>query len=249
MNLAAAVRSGLDMLSQGADALDIGGESTRPGSQGVPVVEQLARVCPLLSALRAEPDAPLSVDTMSPAVAEAALEAGADVINDVGGFRAAGWQEVLASTEAPVVVVHMQGEPRTMQEAPAYPDGVVSAVDGFFESRLAVLDGWGVARGRVLLDPGIGFGKRLEDNLELLRELGAFRALGCPLYVGVSRKRFIGAVLGREVHERDVGTVAANAAAIQAGAHVLRVHNVSFTRDLVRMLSTIEQGLVPESAD
>lgn len=249
MDLAAAVRSGLAMLAAGADSLDVGGESTRPGSLGVPTTEQIARVCPLLSALRSETDAPLSVDTMSPDVAGAALDAGADVLNDVGGFRAPGWRELLVGTSAPLILVHMRGAPRTMQEAPTYAHGVVPEVRSFFEQRLAVLEDWGVARERVLLDPGIGFGKRLGDNLELIRDLGEFRDFGRPLYVGLSRKLFIGTILGREVEDRDVGTVAANAAAVQAGARVLRVHNVPFTRDLVRMLSAIEQGSVPENAD
>ena len=242
LELSDAVESGLQMLKLGAAGLDVGGESTRPGSDPVSPEEQIRRVCPLLRALRARTEAPISVDTMDPSVAAEAIAAGADIINDVNGFRADGWENVFRRHPVPLILVHMQGSPRTMQDAPDYPDGVVAAVEGFFRERLAALAALGVDQERVLLDPGIGFGKRLEDNLDLLRNLGHFRQLGRPLYVGLSRKRFLGAILDKNVGDRDVGTVAANAVAIAAGASVLRVHNVDYTMDLVRTVAAIRDG-------
>jgi dihydropteroate synthase len=246
MGLEVAVRQGLELLAAGADCLDVGGESTRPGSQPVSSDEQIERVCPVIRALRQETDAPISVDTMSPEVARAALEAGADVVNDVNGFREDGWAGVLRDRPVPLILMHMQGKPPTMQDNPHYPRGVTREVKEFFDARLEALSGQGVARGRILLDPGIGFGKRLQDNLELLRDLGEFRSFGCPLYVGASRKGFIGTICERELSARDVGTVATNAAAVFAGANVLRVHNVPYARDLVRMLTAIRRGRKPE---
>jgi dihydropteroate synthase len=239
-----AVEAGLRMLREGAAGLDVGGESTRPGAPPVPVEEEMRRVLPVIRGLRGHTEAPISVDTRSPEVARSALEAGADIVNDVNGFREPGWQALLRGRPVPLIVVHMQGEPRTMQEAPRYPEGVVKDVERFFDERIDTLESWGVDRSRLLLDPGIGFGKRLGDNLDLLRDLSRFLRFERPLYVGVSRKGFIAKVLGRELSlaERDAGTTAVNAAAMLGGANVLRVHNVPCARDMVRLVSAVREG-------
>ena len=242
-----ALEAGLAMLRDGADVLDVGGESTRPGSLPVSVAVQIEMICPVLEKLRQSTDAPISVDTRLPEVAAAALSAGADIVNDVSGLREPGWGPVLRNRPVPVIVMHMQGTPETMQKEPSYPKGVVGTVRDFFVERLQALEHLGVSRDRVLLDPGIGFGKTGEDNLKLLRDLGRFTDLGRPIFVGLSRKRFIGRVAEREIVDRDVATVAANAAAVFAGAHVLRVHNVPYTRDLVSVLVAVEQGRPPAS--
>jgi len=237
-----AARAGLRLLEEGADALDIGGESTRPGSQSVPVAEQVRRVVPVIDALRSQTDVPLSVDTASPEVAAAAIEAGVDIVNDVNGFRAPGWPEVLRGQPVSVIAMHMQGTPRDMQQNPTYPEGVSRAVRSFFAERVAALERWGVDSDRVILDPGVGFGKVLQHNLDLIRNIENLRVCERPLLVGLSRKRFIGTVLDRDVDARDVGTVAANAAALFAGANILRVHNVPYTRDLALMIAAIRSA-------
>ena len=205
----------------------------------MPPEGQLRRVLPVLRTLRDQTDVPLSIDTTSPRVAAACLEEGVDIVNDIGGFRESGWEEVLSEWRVPVILTHMLGTPRTMQENPEYPDGATASVAEFFRERMAVLKRWGVEPDRVVLDPGIGFGKLLQHNLELIRNIEELRVSDRPVLVGLSRKRFIGQVLDREVEMRDVGTVAANAAAVFAGANILRVHNVTYTRDLVRMLRAI----------
>lgn len=241
-----AVRVGLWMLAEGADCLDIGGESTRPGSLPVPPEEQLRRVLPVIRGLRAQSDAPLSVDTQSPEVAVKALESGVDIINDVSACRDPGWQRVLEEWEIPIILMHMRGVPRDMQVSPEYPEGVVRAVTTFFEERLDNLQRWGVRPERTILDPGIGFGKRVQHNLELIRSIDAFQSLGRPIFIGASRKGFIQKILGEENSgavdlgkDKDIGTLMVNAVAICQGAHFLRVHNVPYTRALVRMFEVV----------
>ncbi len=237
-----AVAAGLQLVQEGADAIDIGGESTRPGSLPVSPEEQLGRVLPVLRELRGRTDVPLSIDTTSPAVAAACLEAGADIVNDIAGFREKGWQEVLSAWRVPVILTHMLGTPRTMQDNPTYPDGATASVRDYFRERVAVLQSWGVEPDRLILDPGIGFGKLLQHNLELIRNIEELRVWDRPVLLGLSRKGFIGQVLDRKLEMRDVGTVAANAAGVFAGANILRVHNVPYTRDLVWMLRAIGNG-------
>ncbi len=237
-----AVEAGLQLVQEGADAIDIGGESTRPGSLPVSPEEQLGRVLPVLRGLRGRTEVPLSIDTTSPRVAAACLEAGADIVNDIAGFRENGWQEVLSAWRVPVILTHMLGTPRTMQESPTYPGGATASVRAYFQERVAVLESWGVESDRLILDPGIGFGKLLQHNLELIRNIEELRVWDRPVLLGLSRKGFIGQVLDRELDMRDVGTVAANAAAVFAGANILRVHNVPYTRDLVWMLRAIGDG-------
>ena len=236
---AAAVEGALRLVAEGADGVDIGGESTRPGSLPVSVEDQLERVLPVLRDLRPRTDVTISIDTASPQVAAECLAAGADLVNDIAGFRDPGWESVLREWPVPVILMHMQGTPRSMQKNPRYPNGVVPTVRAFFQERISVLEGWGVHRSRIMLDPGVGFGKRLQHNLELIRNIEELRVSDLPMVLGLSRKGFIGEILNRELARRDVGTLAANAAAIFAGANVLRVHNVSYTRDLVLMLAAL----------
>lgn len=220
-------------LAQGADMLDIGAESTRPGSEPVPEAQELERVVRFVEQAR-DWQVPLSIDTVKPAVMTAALAAGADMINDINAFRAPGTIEAVAAGDVGLCLMHMQGEPRTMQQDPKYGD-VVGEVMAFLEARVAALQSAGVARERLVLDPGFGFGKRTEHNYTLLRELGRFTAGGLPVLAGMSRKSMIGAVTGREVGERLAGSVAAALIAVQHGACIVRVHDVAATVDALKV--------------
>lgn len=237
--LPAAIAHAERLLAEGADILDIGGESTRPGSESVPVEVEIARVVPVVQYLAAHTDAVLSIDTCKPEVAAAALAAGAHLINDITGLCSPEMLRVLARTGAPAVAMHMQGTPRTMQAAPHYAD-VVQEVRAELAETLATARELGVER--VMVDPGIGFGKSVEHNLELLRHLAEFRMLGPPLLVGTSRKGFIGKILDLPVHERVEGTMATMALAVAQGADVVRVHDVKETVRTVRMADAIVRG-------
>jgi dihydropteroate synthase len=238
---AAAIAHGLRLVEQGADLLDIGGESTRPGAQPVPPDEELRRVLPVVEALTRQVAVPLSVDTFKAAIARQALEAGAQIINDVTALTGdPDMAEVLRSAGAGLVLMHMQGTPATMQDNPHYDD-VVAEIGRFFEERLRTAAELGIAGPRVVLDPGIGFGKTVAHNLEILARLTEFQALGRPVCLGVSRKGFIGRLLNRSVDERLAGSLAIACYAILRGAvQILRVHDVQETRDAVSLLSTIE---------
>lgn len=222
-----AVAAGLQMVRAGADILDVGGESTRPGAKPVPVEEELRRVMPVLTGLREETDALLSIDTRKAAVAERALEAGVDMINDISALAGdPAMAAVAARTGAGLVLMHMQGAPETMQERPTYRD-VVDEVRTFLGRAAERAEGAGVAPESILLDPGIGFGKTVEHNLQLLNRLPLLTStLGKPVLVGTSRKTFIGRLLNLPADERLHGTAAAVAACILRGAHVVRVHDV-----------------------
>ena len=226
----AAVAHGERLIAEGAQILDVGGESTRPGAAGVPAEEELRRVLPVVQGLAAA-GARISVDTSKAAVAEAALGAGASYVNDVTAFRGdPALAALVAERGVDCCLMHMLGTPRTMQDAPRYDD-VVSEVKAFLEQRLASAVGAGVAEERVMLDPGIGFGKTVDHNLALLARLDEIVALGRPVVVGVSRKSFLGRITGREAGERAVATAAANALALERGASVFRVHDVRETLD------------------
>jgi len=221
-----AVRHGLDMARDGADLIDVGGESSRPGSQGVSAAEEIARVVPVVTRLAKRLETPISIDTTKADVAEAALAAGATIVNDISALRSdPGMIDVVRSRDATVVLMHMQGTPQTMQDDPRYDD-VVGEVREFLADRMEFAIRRGVLRNRVILDPGIGFGKRLEDNLALLAGLDALVGLGAPVLVGLSRKSFLGKLLDQPADERLVGTIAANAIAIRNGARIIRVHDV-----------------------
>ena len=226
-NPAKAIAHGLEMLAEGADIIDIGGESTRPGSKAVSVAEQLKRVVPVVEALSKQGDMPISVDTSSAEVARQALAAGAGIINDISAGRADQQMfEVVAESGCPVVLMHMQGTPEDMQAEPHYED-VVEEITGFLAKAIERAITGGVYRDRIIVDPGIGFGKTVEHNLEILRNLEEFHRLGRPLLVGTSRKSFIGRILSRDLpKERIWGTAATVALAVAAGAHIVRVHEV-----------------------
>ena len=228
----AAVAHGLRLTSEGADILDIGGESTRPGAEPVGEDEELRRVVPVIERLAHDGDARLSIDTTKVAVARAALEAGATLVNDVSALRLdPGMAALVAGSGAGCCLMHMLGEPRTMQEDPRYDD-VVSEVKAFLEERLAFAVAEGIDEERVWLDPGIGFGKTVEHNLELLRRLDEIVAIGRPVVVGTSRKSFLGKLAGgRDEGERLPGTIATNVLALERGASVFRVHDVAQNAD------------------
>jgi dihydropteroate synthase len=226
----AAVEHGEQLVAEGANLLDIGGESTRPGSEGVSEEEELGRVLPVVERLAAAGHR-VSIDTAKAGVARAALDAGAEMVNDVTAFRVS--PEIaglVAERGAVCVLMHMLGEPRTMQEDPRYDD-VVSEVKAFLEERLAFAVAAGVPEERVQLDPGIGFGKTLEHNLELLRRLDEIAAIGRPVVLGTSRKSFLGRITGREVGERAFATVATCVLGLERGARVFRVHDVAAAAD------------------
>ena len=232
LDTAAAVEHAVELERQGAAILDIGGESTRPGAEPVVCDEELRRVIPVLEALAARGvAAQLSIDTSKSAVARAAIGAGATLVNDVTAFRGdPSMLEVVAESEVDCCLMHMLGEPRTMQHDPRYDD-VVADVKAFLEGRLALAVAGGVDEQRIMLDPGIGFGKTLAHNLELLARLDEIVALGRPVAIGTSRKAFLGRITGRDVEDRLPGTIATNVIAYLAGARVFRVHDVAPVHD------------------
>jgi dihydropteroate synthase len=235
----AAAARGEALVEQGAAILDIGGESTRPGAAEVPAAEECNRVVPVIRALRARTDATLSLDTRKAAVAREGLAAGAHIINDVSALtHDPEMAAVVAESGAGVVLMHMQGSPETMQTAPHYHD-VVREVCDFLASRIDACEQAGIPRSRIAIDPGIGFGKTVEHNLALLRGLPRLAALGCPVVVGVSRKRFLGALTGRAPADRLAAGLGAQAYAALHGAHVLRVHDVLETCDAVRIVDML----------
>ncbi len=239
----AAIRRALAMQAEGAAIIDVGGESTRPGSAGVGLQEELDRVIPVIEALHAELGIPVSVDTSKPEVMREAVAAGAGLINDVNALRAEGALDVAAVTRVPVCLMHMQGEPRTMQQAPRYGD-VVAEVKAFLEQRIEACVEAGVAAEKILLDPGFGFGKALEHNLELLRRLDRLLELGRPLLVGISRKSMLGALTGRETGERMAASVAAAVLAVERGARIVRAHDVAATVDAIRITTAVVEEAV-----
>lgn len=241
-SLDAAYAHALKLVEEGADMLDIGGESTRPGADDVSAEEEIRRVVPLIERLAAATTVPLSIDTSKPEVMRAAVGAGAGMINDVYALRREGALDTAAELRVPVCLMHMQGEPRSMQEAPDYDD-VVGDVHRFLTDRLFSCELAGIDRKRVLVDPGFGFGKNLEHNLALLRAMARFAELGAGAYVGVSRKSMIGAMTGRtDPAARVHGSVAAALIAVQRGAVLVRVHDVAPTVDALAVWAAVKAG-------
>lgn len=230
------------LIAEGADLIDIGAESTRPGAQEVPAHEEIDRLGPVLVGLKSA-GVPLSVDTRKPEVMRAAIGLGADMINDVEGFQSAASVEAIRHTTAAVCIMHMQGRPQTMQQAPVYED-VTRDVRKFLADRAQALQDAGVSSDRIVLDPGIGFGKTLQHNLALLAHLEELRAQGLPLLVGVSRKSMIGALTGRTVDERLPGSLAAMLAAVAHGASIVRVHDVAASRDALTVWAAVNAAAV-----
>ncbi len=222
------------LIAEGADLLDIGGESSRPGAAIVPVAEELARVIPVIEAIRAVHAVPISVDTTKPEVARRALAAGASVINDIRGLDDPGLAEIVAGSTAGVVLMHMQGTPQTMQDDPRYDD-VVGEVVADLARRVELAERLGISRDRIAVDPGIGFGKTHDHNLALLRHLEEFRAIGCAVLIGTSRKGFLGRLTGRARADRAVASAVSALAAAAAGARIVRVHDVAPTVDALRV--------------
>jgi dihydropteroate synthase len=234
----AALRHAEAMLRAGATLIDVGGESTRPGARAVSPVEELERVAPVVEAIAAELDVIISVDTSTPAVIRETARLGAGLINDVRSLQRDGALDAAADSGLPVCLMHMRGEPTTMQQNPHYADVLVEVRD-FLVGRMAACATAGIAAERLILDPGFGFAKTLEHNLRLFKHLDSLHELGRPLLVGVSRKSMIGKVLGHEVGERLYGSLALAALAINKGAHILRVHDVPETVDVVRMIAAV----------
>jgi dihydropteroate synthase len=234
----AAIAHGLRLVDEGADLLDVGGESTRPGSDPVPASAERDRVEPVIAGLVERVDVPVSVDTRRAAVASAALDAGASIVNDVSAGADPHMLGLVADRGAGLVLMHMKGEPKTMQDHPVYED-VVAEVRGFLLERRAAAEAAGIAPEQVALDPGIGFGKTLDHNLELLRDLGSLRVPGAPLVVGPSRKRFIGTLTDTEADDRVEGTAGAVAWCAAQGADVVRVHDVRAMVRVVRVVDAI----------
>lgn len=233
-----AAAEGLRMAAAGAALLDVGGESTRPGAEPVPADEEIRRVVPVIRRLTGAGAPPVSVDTSKPEVIDAAIDAGAAMINDVRALRADGALDAAAAGKAAVCLMHMQGEPRSMQTAPRYRD-VVEEVYGFLADRVERCLAAGIAESRIVVDPGFGFGKTLEHNLALMRRLDRLVSLGLPVLVGVSRKSMIGNVLGRSVEQRLWGSLALAAMAAERGAKILRVHDVAPTVDVLKMVAAV----------
>jgi dihydropteroate synthase len=234
---AAAISHAQDLVEQGADLLDIGGESTRPGAAPVSEDEELARILPLLGALRDAP-VPVSVDTRRPRVMREALQAGASMINDVEAFESPGALAAVAGSDCAICMMHKKGDPATMQRDPQYAD-VVAEVKAYLSARIAAAEKAGIARERIAIDPGFGFGKTPAHNLELLRRLEEFGSLGVAVVAGWSRKSTLGVVTGKPVGERLAASIAAALISAQHGAHILRVHDVKETRDALAVWQAV----------
>ncbi len=230
-----------ELLADGADLIDVGGESTRPGSDAVSTEEELKRVLPAITAIRKLSSISISVDTTKAEVARQALAAGANIINDISALEGdPAMIEVLSDSQAQVVLMHMQGQPRTMQQAPRYAD-VVAEVNAYLARRIAWLEGQGLARERMIVDPGLGFGKTLEHNLSILHNLASFRQHGCPVLIGHSRKTFLGAIAQIEkAAERDLATALVSAFCARHHMDILRVHNVAATREALALQAALE---------
>ena len=238
-----AIEVGMRMAEEGADILDIGGESTRPGSDAVSVEEELRRVLPIILGLAAKVSIPLSIDTMKAEVAEEALKAGAEIINDVSSLKYDGkMASAVAVSGAGLVLMHMRGMPKVMQQGDLTYPSLIDDIVGFLEERMEAARLEGIDFTQMAVDPGIGFGKTADDNLRLIRRLGEFKKLGRPILVGVSRKSFIGQVTGGTPAERIEGTAAAITASILNGAHIVRVHDVSVMKKVVLMADAISRA-------
>ncbi|MFA7300284.1 MAG: dihydropteroate synthase [Sideroxydans sp.] len=241
---AAAIDHAQQLIADGADILDVGGESTRPGATEVSEQEEIDRVLPIFEGL-CDSEVPVSIDTWKPGVMRAALKAGVSLVNDVNALQAPGALEVLAQSDAAVCLMHKQGSPQTMQRQPQYADVVAEVVD-FLRERVAAAEMAGIAQARIVIDPGFCFGKTLVHNLDLLRQLDRLCALGVPVLAGLSRKSMLGAITGREVDDRKAASVAAALLAVQRGAAIVRVHDVRETVDALKLWEAVNKELSPQ---
>lgn len=237
----AALRRAIALAAQGAAIIDVGGESTRPGARHVSVAEEIDRILPIIEAIHAELPVPISIDTRKPQVMVAAVAAGAGFINDVMALREEGALEVAMAAKVPICLMHMQGEPGTMQQNPFY-QSVVAEVKDFLAQRLLVCVNAGIARERLIIDPGLGFGKALQHNTALLGSLGEFTSLGYPLLIGISRKSMIGALLNNHADQRLYGSLALATLAVWQGASLIRAHDVAATVDAIRVCAAIRES-------
>jgi dihydropteroate synthase len=235
----AAVAYGEKMASDGADLIDVGGESSRPGAAPLSEKEELARILPVITQLLHEVSIPISIDTYKPLVADACLKAGAHLINDITGLTNPEMRKVVAKYEVPVILMHMRGTPKTMQQNPTYQD-IYGEITAFFREQIATAHKTGIQH--IIIDPGIGFGKTVEHNLQILKHLGVFKTLGCPILVGPSRKSFIGTITGLSVKERLEGTLAAITIAIMNGANMVRVHDVKECKRAIQVVDAIRSA-------
>ena len=231
-----AISQALQLIQDGADILDIGGESTRPGSDPVSIQEELIRVVPVIEEIRKKSSIPISIDTMKPEVAEAAIHSGATLINDVTGFRNPEMRSIAAKYELPICVMHMQGSPKTMQANPHYPEGIVSHIVHWFENQIELLLRSGIHKRNIILDPGIGFGKTVDDNLTIIHNLQKFRDVGFPILLGLSRKSFMYKTLGISPSDVLGTTIAMNTIGVLQGVEILRVHDVLEHRRVLDLL-------------
>jgi dihydropteroate synthase len=233
----AAAAHAQQLIAEGADIIDIGGESTRPGAQPVGIQEELDRVMPIIESLRGAP-APISIDTCKPQVMQAAIAAGVQMVNDINALRDAAAMNAVAAANVAVCLMHKQGDPQTMQAQPHYQN-VVAEVCEFLRGRIAAAEASGIGHERIVVDPGFGFGKTLEHNLALLRELEKLAGLGVPVLVGLSRKSMLGALTGQDVGQRMPASIAAALLAVQHGAHIVRVHDVRATVDALKIWNAV----------
>lgn len=231
-----AIQRGIQICHEGADWLDIGGESTRPGAAPVTETEELRRVIPVIKSLKKEISIPISIDTMKAAVAEAAIEAGASLINDVSGFRNPAMREVAAHAQIPICVMHMHENPVTMQTNPLYPQGVLPFLLDWFKKQIDLLLASGVQEKNIILDPGIGFGKTVADNVEIVQNLYEIKALGFPVLIGLSRKSFLGKIVNKGYPDLLPVSLAVNTLAILAHVDIIRVHDISEHRDVIDLM-------------
>ena len=239
LKLEDAVRQGMKMAVEGADIIDVGGESTRPGSDPVSIQEELARVIPVIRSLSKRIDVPISIDTYKAKVAKEALDTGAQMINDISALRFdPEMKKVACEFEAPIVLMHIKGTPKNMQKDPWYED-VISEITEYLRQSIQMAQKAGIDKEKIIIDPGIGFGKRLEDNLNVLKNLKKFSILECPILIGCSRKSFIGKILDLPIDERLEGSLASLAVAVMNGANIVRVHDVKESKRVVRLVDAI----------
>ncbi len=238
-----AVEHALRLADDGADIIDVGGESTRPYSQRVPLEEELKRVIPVIEGIRRYSDIPISIDTYKAEVAKRAIDAGASIVNDITALRGdPKIAEVVRDRQVPLVLMHMKGDPSNMQDNPTY-DNLMEEISLFLKERAQYAISRGISEEKVIVDPGIGFGKTFEHNLEIINRLGILQELGYPILIGTSRKRFLGEILDKEPMERDIGTMATVTAAILNGANIVRVHNVKMAKDVVKVADALKKSL------
>ncbi|HOJ70353.1 MAG TPA: dihydropteroate synthase [Syntrophorhabdaceae bacterium] len=239
LNIEDALRHAMRMVEDGADIIDVGGESTRPFSDPVDAHEELKRVIPVIEAIRSRSDVIISIDTYKSEVAEKACDAGAEIVNDISGLGFdSNMADTIARMGAYVVIMHIKGTPRDMQTNPYYDD-VVSEIKGYFQERIALAESKGIKRDKIILDPGIGFGKRVEDNLRIIKGLGSFKDLGMPILIGTSMKSFIGKVTETELDERTEGTLASIAISVWNGADIVRVHDIKKANKVLKLVDAV----------